>query len=270
MKRYRKVSTIIWNDEKFRNFSDKGQIVFLFLMTHPHMTNLGAMRATLEGLAKEYGKWPLKAFAEAFREPLRKGMVEYDEKASFVGLPNFLRHNPPESPNVIRSWGKCWDDIPECLLKVQLAKRVKAFAEGLTEGFREAFESLPKDFRKTMPIQEQEQEQEQEQDLPPKSPKGDSGFDPLKADLPFPSPEFAAAWAEFCQHRVDIKVKLTKLAVTKILNRCRDWGELAAIASIDATVRSNKWTDIYEPRGTTAEPVKQRLATAEERENWRA
>jgi len=98
------------------------------------------------------------------------------------------------------------------------------------------------------------------------------GFDPLKVDLPFTSPEFATAWAEFCQHRQSIKVKLTKLAATKILNRCRDWGEPAAIAAIDATVRSNKWTDIYEPKGTATltEPPNQRLATAEEKENWRA
>lgn len=170
MGRYRKIDTRIWNDSKFTALSNEGKLVFLFLLTHPHMTSLGAMRGTMAGLASELG-WGVKAFREAFQEGFRKGLVEHDEEACFIGIPKFLKYNGPESPNVVKSWRDSVDLIPECLLKVQLMKRVKGFAEGLPEAFAKA---LPEAFRKGMPNPEQEQEQEpeQEQDIPPEVPRG--------------------------------------------------------------------------------------------------
>src|SRR5262249_35083991 len=111
------------------------------------------------GLAAELG-WQPKAFREAFGEAFAKGMVKHDERASFVWLPNFLRYNGPESPNVVKSWAASLDLLPECALKIELLCRVKAFAEALPEAFAEA---LPEAFAKSMPNQEQEQEQKQEQ-----------------------------------------------------------------------------------------------------------
>jgi hypothetical protein len=55
MARYRKIDPRIWNDQKFRELSDDAKIVFFLLLTHPHMTALGAMRATVAGLAAELG-----------------------------------------------------------------------------------------------------------------------------------------------------------------------------------------------------------------------
>jgi hypothetical protein len=86
-------------------------------------------------------------------------MVKHDDKASFIWLPNFLKYNKPESPNVVRSWPEAFDLLPECSLKFSLFQHVKDYAETLTEGFREAFAQV---FAKGMANQEQEQEQEQE------------------------------------------------------------------------------------------------------------
>ncbi len=44
MGRYRKVETRIWNDATFRSLSDDGKLLFLFVLTHPSQTSLGAMR----------------------------------------------------------------------------------------------------------------------------------------------------------------------------------------------------------------------------------
>lgn len=158
MARYRKVDSRIWNDEKFRSLSDDGQLVFLFLLTHPHQTALGAMRATISGLAEEKGWLPERLpeslrgrFEQAFTEALSKGMVRYDAKASCVWLPNFLKYNRPESPNVVRAWGSAADLIPECRLKSECIQAAKAFLKGFKEAFRKAFtevfgEALPKDY----------------------------------------------------------------------------------------------------------------------------
>ncbi len=53
MARYRKVDPKIWNDEKFRALSDDGKLAFFMLLTHPHMTAVGAMRAMPSGMASE-------------------------------------------------------------------------------------------------------------------------------------------------------------------------------------------------------------------------
>lgn len=154
MSRYRKVDPKVWNDEKFSLLSDKSKLVFFFLLTHPHMTALGAMRASRRGLAAEL-RWSFTGFCKAYEELLSKGMVRHDDNASFLWLPNFLKYNGPESPNAVKSWAASLDLLPECNLKYELLNHVKALVEGLPEAFREA---LPEDFAKSMPNQEQEQE----------------------------------------------------------------------------------------------------------------
>jgi len=131
MGKYRKVDPRIWNDEKFMALSDNGKLAFFFILTHPHMTAIGGMRASTPGLAAEIG-WTEKAFREAFREALSKAMVKHDEKASFLSLPNFLKYNKPESPNVIKSWVSSLDYLPECKLKNELIQQVKDFCSNFS------------------------------------------------------------------------------------------------------------------------------------------
>ena len=160
MSHYRKIDTRIWNDAKFSKLSDPAKLAFFMLLTHPSMTMLGAMRGTTAGLAEEISM-PLEAFREAFGQVLRHGMAEQDSVAHLIALPNFLKYNHPESPNVVKSWTKALDLLPECPLKSRVVARSRAFVEGMSKAFGEA---LPEAFRKTYPNQEQEQEQEQEQD----------------------------------------------------------------------------------------------------------
>jgi hypothetical protein len=187
--RYRKVDVRIWNDAKFVALSERGKLVFLFLMTHPNMTMVGGMRATVPGLAGEL-HMTAEAFEQAFQEAFAKGMVKADQNACLIWLPNFLKYNKPESPNVVKSWPDALELLPECALKDELFERVKDYAQGFTEGFTKAFiEAFPKAFRKSMPNQEQEQEQEQEQ-------KKDKAADAVPAAVWVT--EFVDAWNRHC------------------------------------------------------------------------
>jgi len=173
MGRYRKIDVRIWNDEAFASLSDDGKLAFLFVLTHPNMTPLGAMRATIEGLAAELRWTPerlRKAFREGFHEgfsgPSRKPLLELSERHCFVGIPGFLRYNQPASPNVVRSWPAWLDLIPECELKDRLLQRLKDFTKALGEAFMKAFrealpEAFPEAFAKALPKQKQKQKQEQ-------------------------------------------------------------------------------------------------------------
>jgi len=158
MARYRKIDTRIWNDQKFNGLSEDGKLVFFLLLTHPHLTSIGAFRASAHGLASEL-RWPYARFSKAFTECLQNQMIQYDQSASLIWLPNYLKYNQPESPNVVRAWEHTLDYLPECSMKEVILKVCHHFAKQLGAPFSEA---LPKAFRKGMANQEQEQEQKQE------------------------------------------------------------------------------------------------------------
>lgn len=188
MAKYRKIDPRIWNDAKFRSLGDDGQLAFLFILTHPSMTALGAMRATIEGLAAEKG-WQAGRMSDAIGHAMRHGMLEANGEACYMGVPNFLRYNPPEGPNsVSKAWLDALDLIPECPEKLLLIGRSVAFLKrqkpeyikqlgGSLDAMRHAMrDGMSDPSGMPCPIQEQEQEQEQEKDinLPGLSPVGTS------------------------------------------------------------------------------------------------
>lgn len=143
---YRKVRDTFWGDRKVRDLSLVGKGLFLLVMVHPNMTSLGAMRATIPGLAAELDESE-EAFREVFGEALDKGMIAVDEKACLITFPNFVRHNEPESPNVVRSWAHVILSLPECPLLYRHILRSGNEIEGMHVSFQKAFhEALTKAF----------------------------------------------------------------------------------------------------------------------------
>ena len=169
MARYRKIDPRIWNDEKFASLSHEGQRAFLFILTHPSMTSLGAFRATKEGIEAELGI-DTKGLSKPFQELLSKGLIKYDESCFLVFAPNFLKYQP-ENPNVVKGWAGCLDLLPECPLLAEVLQRAKlcasansktskAFSEALGRVTETLSERYAKQLSKGLAIQEQEQEQE--------------------------------------------------------------------------------------------------------------
>lgn len=177
MSHYRIVDVRVWNDERFRPFSITSKLAFLFVLTHPHLTAIGAMRGTMSGLAAELG-WPSRRLRAAVSPAVLAGMVEVNERAAYIGLPNFLKYNPPQGPNSVkRGWISALDGIPECQEKRALILRCRkyldsksrefkeclgpdvweAFSDAMPDGTADATEDAKRD---ASPIQEQEQDQE--------------------------------------------------------------------------------------------------------------
>ena len=161
MARYRKIDTRMWGDSKFRKLSSPGpsaKYLWIYLLTGPHTTNLpGLFRAGEMSLAEEIG-WSLEGFREGFAELFANGLVNADWKARVVWIPNAVKYNPPDNPNVVKSWRDAWDEVPECSLKNEAYQGLQGFTKGLGEGFAKAF---IEGCAKGMANQEQEQEQEQ-------------------------------------------------------------------------------------------------------------
>lgn len=164
MARYRKVDVRMWRDEKFRRLSvppPSGRECWQFLLTNPFTSNIpGLYAAYPEAMAREL-RWPVEGFLKAFQEPFREGLAKADWESGLVFIPGAIKYNPPENPNVVKSWASAWDELPECGLKEEAFKHIKAFLKGLGEGFEKPFQ---KGFGKGMANQDQEQEQEQEEE----------------------------------------------------------------------------------------------------------
>lgn len=175
--RYRMLDVRIWCDKKFRSLTPlkpSGQALFLYLLSNPHTTSIpGLYRAGAGAMAEELG-WSLVGFHRALKEVIAQGLVKADLKARVIFIPNAIKYNKPQSPNVVRSWAMHWDEIPECPLKSAAYYTLQSFVQGLGKAFTQAFEeALMKHYTKINPEifvkpclnQEQENKQEQEQEV---------------------------------------------------------------------------------------------------------
>lgn len=192
--RYRKIEVRMWSDEKFRTLSPLppcGQGLWLFLLTGPQTGPIpGLFRAGRAALADELN-WTTEAFDEAFEEAFRLGLVKADWKAKVVWIPNAIRCNRPESPNVIKSWRDEWDLVPECDLKREAYETLKSNLGAASEAYAKAFvescrKPSPKPSVKPSPKPSQfssdNQEQEQEQEIKEKPLSGKPDDPGLFAD----------------------------------------------------------------------------------------
>jgi hypothetical protein len=204
--RYRKISTRMWADARFLGLSTpppNGQSLWLYLLTGPHTNNIPGLFVAGEAMLAEALGWNVEGFREAFAElssevvaddlteaqamALRRrcvdghseAMVKVDWNHRVVFLPAAIKHNAPESPNVVKGWRVAWSEVPDCPLKLQAWESLHdALKSSLGDKFATAFStSCPrprfdlanaskakrKASAKTRANQEQEQEQEQEQ-----------------------------------------------------------------------------------------------------------
>jgi hypothetical protein len=173
MGRYRKIETRTWGDDKFVELSPIpacGQGLWLYLLTGPHTNSIPGLFVSGKAALAEALNWEPEDFGKAFQELLDKKMIRFDPKTRLVWVPNAIKYNLPESPNVIRSWKGQIRELPDSELLTIAINQLKGEIYAMGEGFQKAFlEAFGKGFSKGLPQpspnQEQEQEQEQEEEF---------------------------------------------------------------------------------------------------------
>ena len=125
MAHYRKIDVAIWNDATFASMKLQGKMAFVFLITHPNMTGVGAMRATLPGLSAELGI-SQKDFGAVFS----KGLAVYSAEESCVFIPRFIKYQGCDSLNVLKSWIAQLQFIPHGKVKDYAIATLYEFIEG--------------------------------------------------------------------------------------------------------------------------------------------
>lgn len=141
---YRKVSVCTWSDAKVRNLSPlapSGQALFLMLLVGPQTTNIPGVQPVGRMAFAEMLGWDMEAFDMAFAEALNEGLVEADWKARLIFVPNAIKHNLPQSPNVVKNWAFTWSRVPECPLKARAWKVIHDALCAFGDSFAEAFKS---------------------------------------------------------------------------------------------------------------------------------
>lgn len=141
--RFRKIDVRIWNDRKFRSLSDHGKLVFILCLTHPNTNQLGLLRASSAALAMDLG-WHLDAMRDAISEASRMGLLEIDDEAGLIVVPNFLRYNAPNGPNAMKALSGLLDLVPECDLLNKALTRINTVFAGMSDAMRNA---IPDDIR---------------------------------------------------------------------------------------------------------------------------
>lgn len=201
---YRKVKITMWDDPKFRQLSSlppSGQSLFIYLLTGPFTGIIpGLFKGGRAAIAEELN-WDIEDFDLALNEALALGLVKADLKARVFWLPNAAKHNPPASVNVIKSWVRAFELLPECKIKSDAYISLRAACYGVSETMGMAFDKampLPKDKPEPLPsgIQKAVNSKQILKD-PPVSPPGDNTGRKYKI-TPYPE-DFETAWAEYPQ-----------------------------------------------------------------------
>lgn len=154
--RYRRVQPRMWADEKIQRLSwppPGGLALFQYLMTGRETVALpGALDITESGLAERL-RWSVEGLREAFAEVFMEGLAMADWKAGMVWLPGGPKNNKPQSPNVVKHWGKAFVELPECELKTQVYQDVMDYVSTLGKGYLKAFhEAFPISFAKPVAV----------------------------------------------------------------------------------------------------------------------
>lgn len=173
MARYKKIDVRIWNDAKFNALSSDARLIFLFMLTAPQTTMVGAVPVDKHTVSRIL-KFDDIRYGIGYKQLSEYGMLEYDE-AGIYWIKNFLKYNPPENPKVVISWSSLLDLFPECPLLIKVAKSVlkacetrgEAYVNALHPEFKKLAKydmsnGMPYGIAYPMPYQEQEQEQDQD------------------------------------------------------------------------------------------------------------
>jgi hypothetical protein len=89
-----------------------------------------------------------------------------------VWVPAAVKHNRPQSANVVKSWKSAYDELPECLLKAEAIEELRDSMKAMGDAFQDAFQdAFPKESEKHELSKKQEARSKKD---PPKPPRGAS------------------------------------------------------------------------------------------------
>jgi len=135
MARYNEVDQRIWNSRDFRELSNRGKLLWLFLLTGPHNTGLPAIYRIGTGYIMDEMKWDADDIVKAMGELTQRKMVTVHKDVNVIYLPNWYKYSAkPKQARVLKSWLRQLDNIPQCKSKNDYVKKLTLFLEDTEYG----------------------------------------------------------------------------------------------------------------------------------------
>lgn len=142
--RYIRIATKFWQDEKVRELSDDGKLLYLYVLTSPHSNMAGYYVLPKPYVAYDLN-WLPERLDKAFRELFRKGLIKYCERSAVILIPNFLKYNPMQNKNQAKGAARRVAELPENTLTRDFETVLKRFAKPFVEPFTEGFANTDTD-----------------------------------------------------------------------------------------------------------------------------
>jgi hypothetical protein len=150
---YRKIDPRMWNDDKFLSLQTETKMLWVYLLTGPHVLPLPGIFVAGVGTLSDGMRNRYETVSKGLAELSGKGMVEVDAARLVMRIPNACRYNPPDNPNVLKGWWKLWGALPECPLKYRHVPAIQAClpdAEALQKVWTTTFGTVDLTVRQTV------------------------------------------------------------------------------------------------------------------------
>ena len=146
---FTKIDSILWTDSKYKELSDDGKFLFIYVLTCPHRNILGFYFLPVPYGAFDLG-WVPERFTKGLDELFSKGFINYNHKTNMIFIKNFLKYNPLENPNQVKGALKVLDSLPSGSINIEFIELVKSINVTLSKPL---LEPLIKGLYKRLPKQ---------------------------------------------------------------------------------------------------------------------
>jgi hypothetical protein len=247
---YGKVFKKIWNNNKFRNLSDDGKLLWFYIITSPHLTLIGMYVIDKYYISGDI-KWLPERLEKPFQELLGGGFIKYDDSSRTLLIPSWFEHNKIGNDNQLIKALAELSELPNTILLNDLKDAIKGLPKGFGKGLQERLlKALPKGLpnsvsvsvSNTVTIKEDPEaenpENPQPPDTPPISPTAD--FNKIKDNgiLNPDNEKIAESWIDMVndeQVKAWKKIELTVPQIYKLLNNGNS-GKEAGFQTFDALI----------------------------------
>ena len=153
MRKHGTVHTKFWTNPKTADMSNDARFLFLYLLTGPHTTALGAFRCPDAYVTADL-RYDSETVSKLFSELVEAGLVARCKKSGWVLIKNFLEKNGPANANQGIRVANVFADTPQSIsIYNDIVESLRNYPQHLPEGFLNGLETVedrfPQRFRNT-------------------------------------------------------------------------------------------------------------------------
>ena len=115
---YAKIPRALVDDPRYRALSDAAARLYIALRAGPGAMSSGIYRTTIMAIAGEADRSP-KQTRDLMSELQGSGLVEFDEGARVILIPDAVLDFPPNNPNGVESWARIVEALPPSPLRLR-------------------------------------------------------------------------------------------------------------------------------------------------------